>query len=109
MAANLFRLVRWGLTRGPTELELAARTARPRLQTIAFSHYCELARWALDARGISVSVSPSTHHFEPAARARPSVVRISPSYTNSDSEVDAALAAIAEELARLEKEQRCRL
>ena len=25
MAANLFRLVRWGLTRGPTELELAAR------------------------------------------------------------------------------------
>ena len=52
MAANLFRLVRWGLTRGPTELELAARTARPRLQTIAFSHYCELARWALDARGI---------------------------------------------------------
>ena len=34
------------------DLELAARTARPRLQTIAFSHYCELARWALDARGI---------------------------------------------------------
>ena len=60
---------------------------------------------ALEARGISVSVSPSTHHFEPAARARPSVVRISPSYINAESEIDTALAAIAEELARLAREK----
>ena len=52
MAASVFRLLRWGLTRGPSEVDLAARANKPRLQTIAFSHYCELARWALDAARI---------------------------------------------------------
>ena len=48
MSRQVFRALRWGITRGPSEAELAARDGVPRLQTIAFSHYCELARWALD-------------------------------------------------------------
>ena len=48
MAATAFRLLRSALTRGPSEAALAASTSTPRLQTIPYSHYCELGRWALD-------------------------------------------------------------
>ena len=51
-------------------------------------------RDALEARRIYVSVSPGTHHFDAVTRARPPAVRISPSYYNTEQEVDAVLAAV---------------
>ena len=58
-------------------------------------------RDALDGRGIGVSVSPRYHSFNPRDHERPPVLRISPTYFNSEAEVDAALEAIEEEIRRL--------
>ena len=45
-------MLRSYISRGPSEAQLAARESLPRLQTIPYSHYCELARWALERAGV---------------------------------------------------------
>lgn len=45
-------------------------------------------------RRIGASVSPPTHHFDEDVWARPPVVRLSPTYFNTEEEVDAVVAAV---------------
>jgi len=56
---------------------------------------------ALAARQVGASVSSSGHSFAAAARARPAVLRLSPSYFNTEADVDAAVEAIKEALEEL--------
>ena len=51
---------------------------------------------ALALRKIAVSVSPSYHSFDDNDWARHPAVRISPSYFNTEDEVDTVVAAIRE-------------
>jgi len=55
---------------------------------------------ALEQRQIAASVSPGDHHFDSATRDRPPAVRLSPSYYNTEAEVDAVLEAIRDILAQ---------
>ena len=48
------------------------------------------------ARRIGASVSPSTHHFDERLWTRPRVVRLSPSYFNTEEEVATVVAAVRE-------------
>ena len=57
---------------------------------------------ALAARRIGASASPPTHTFEEALWARPLSVRLSPSYFNTEAEVDAVVAAVRDVLDELE-------
>ena len=58
-------------------------------------------RDALAARGVVGSVASTHHSFDPSDRARPPTLRLSPSFYNTEQDIDAALGIIAEELARL--------
>lgn len=56
---STLRLLRFAMTKiGPSEAQLAARNNTPRLQTIPYSHYCELARWALQLNGVHFDEVP---------------------------------------------------
>ena len=54
----------------------------------------EFIKDALAEQRIAVSVSPSSHTFNDADWSQPSTVRISPSYYNNESEVDAVARTI---------------
>ena len=54
---------------------------------------------ALLSRGIGASVSPSGHTFDDQQWTRPSVVRLSPTYFNTEEEVDDVVAAVRRILA----------
>ena len=53
---------------------------------------------ALFARRIGGSISPSTHTFDETLWKRPRVVRLSPSYFNTEVEVDAVISAVRAEV-----------
>ena len=53
----------------------------------------------LAARRIAVSLSPSFHTFDDGAWTRPPSVRVSPSYFNTDDEVERVLQAVREIIA----------
>ena len=56
----------------------------------------EFVRDALAERRIAVSLSPPSHTFNDEEWCLPSTVRLSPSYYNDESEVDAVIQAIQE-------------
>jgi hypothetical protein len=51
---------------------------------------------ALAERHIAVSVSPSIHSFDPSDWERPDVVRVSPSYFNTQEELERLVSAVRE-------------
>ena len=51
---------------------------------------------ALTRSRVAASVSPSRHTFDDSLWQRPPVVRLSPSYFNSEAEVDAVIAQVAQ-------------
>lgn len=53
---------------------------------------------------IGASVSPATHTFDDGLWKRPRVVRISPTYFNTEEEIDAVLAAVRASLAVARKQ-----
>lgn len=80
--------------------EAAAAAGAGRCAIVAFEAATALGvdaqaiKVALGERKISASVAPSTHHFDDAQWSRPPAVRLSPSYYNTEGEVDAVLAAV---------------
>jgi len=58
-------------------------------------------KYALAEYSIAVSVAPSFHSFDPSERALPPVLRMSPTYFNTEDEVDRAVQAVRTVLEKL--------
>eukprot|EP00927_Polykrikos_kofoidii_P049493 TRINITY_DN43540_c0_g1_i1.p1 TRINITY_DN43540_c0_g1~~TRINITY_DN43540_c0_g1_i1.p1 ORF type:complete len:448 (-),score=79.01 TRINITY_DN43540_c0_g1_i1:5-1348(-) len=88
----------------PLALALAGRCAIVTFDAMVLGMQAEEVRDALAERKIAVSVSPSSHSFDEAVRAKPPAVRVSPTYFNTEAEVDHVVEALREILA----ERRCK-
>jgi len=53
------KIAKWILRQGTSEIDLARQKNIARLQTIPFSHFCELARWSLEHNCVEFEESPS--------------------------------------------------
>ncbi|CAJ1377325.1 unnamed protein product [Effrenium voratum] len=87
------RLQDMGLTCCDAEAEPESRAA---IVTFAATRPAQEIKEALAARRIAVSVSPRIHSFNESDWKEPPVVRLSPSYYNTEDEIDAAAAALRE-------------
>lgn len=74
--------------------EGATRCAIVTLEASALGVASEALAAALTERQIGVSVAPSTHTFDNQLWSEPSTVRMSPTYFNTDAEVDSVVEAV---------------